>query len=82
MTAHFGGRLPISLAPSDVGRRVTVRRRDPDGFRDAVGVLESWCDGSLKVRRRDGTLTEIPEEAVVAAKVVPEGGPLRPRRVD
>ncbi|GAA3823199.1 hypothetical protein GCM10022226_49680 [Sphaerisporangium flaviroseum] len=72
VTPHFGGRLLISISPSDVGRRVTVRRRDPEGFRDAVGVLESWREGSLKVRKRDGTLVDIPEETVVAAKVVPE----------
>ncbi|MFC4587416.1 putative acetyltransferase [Sphaerisporangium corydalis] len=72
MTPHFGGRLAITLSPSDVGRKVTVRRRDPDGFRDTVGVLESWQDGLLTVRKRDGTLVAVREQAVVAAKVVPE----------
>jgi hypothetical protein len=72
MTPHFGGRFSVAVSPSDVGRRVTVRRREPEGFRDAVGVLASWKDGFLKVRKRDGTLVDIPEEAVVAAKVVPD----------
>jgi hypothetical protein len=72
VTSHFGGRLVVAVVPSDVGRRVTVRRREPDGFRDAVGVLESWDDGVLRVRKRDGTLVDIPEETVVAARVVPE----------
>ncbi|GII80180.1 hypothetical protein Sru01_51620 [Sphaerisporangium rufum] len=72
MTAHFGGRFVVAVTPADVGRRVTVRRRDPAGFRDAVGVLESWRDGVLAVRRRDGTLVEIPAAAVVAARVVPD----------
>ncbi|WP_308201512.1 putative acetyltransferase [Sphaerisporangium perillae] len=72
MTPHFGGRLVIAVSPSDVGRRVTVRRRDPDGFRDTVGVLESWEGGLLQVRKRDGTLVAVREETVVAAKVVPE----------
>ncbi|MEU8267399.1 hypothetical protein AB0B89_09540 [Sphaerisporangium sp. NPDC049002] len=49
-----------------------MRRREPEGFRDTVGVLESWHEGLLKVRKRDGTLVGIPEEKVVAAKVVPE----------
>jgi hypothetical protein len=80
MTAHFGGSLSIRVSPSDVGRRVTVRRRDPEGFRDAVGVLESWRDGVLAVRRRDGTLTEIREETVVAAKVVPPAPEVPGRR--
>ena len=71
MTPQFGGRLVIAVTPSDVGLRVTVRRKDPDGFRDAVGVLESWADGVLRVRRRDGTVVVIPEGTVVAAKVVP-----------
>jgi len=51
---------------------VTVRRRVPEGFRDVVGVLESWQDGVLTVRRRDGTLVEVEEAAMVAAKVVPD----------
>ncbi|WP_214412644.1 putative acetyltransferase [Sphaerisporangium fuscum] len=72
MTAQFGGRLVVAVSPADVGRRVTVRRRDTGGFRDAVGVLESWSEGLLKVRKRDGTLVEIAEHTVVAAKVVPE----------
>ncbi|RCG31419.1 hypothetical protein DQ384_11985 [Sphaerisporangium album] len=71
MTSGFGGRLVISISPSDVGHRITVRRRDPEGFRDTVGVLESWAEGVLRVRKRDGTLVEIPERLVVAAKVVP-----------
>ncbi|MET8141965.1 hypothetical protein ABZU32_16785 [Sphaerisporangium sp. NPDC005288] len=62
----------IAVSPADVGRRVTVRRADPDGFRDTVGVLESWQDGLLQVRKRDGTLVSVREEALVAARVVPE----------
>ncbi|MET8157424.1 hypothetical protein ABZT47_13685 [Sphaerisporangium sp. NPDC005289] len=62
----------IAVSPADVGRRVTVRRADPDGFRDTVGVLESWQDGLLQVRKHDGTLVSVREEALVAARVVPE----------
>ncbi|WP_344977453.1 hypothetical protein [Streptosporangium fragile] len=53
-----------------MGRRVTTRRRVPGGFRDAVGELEFWRDGVLGVRKRDGTLVEIAEETLVAARVV------------
>ncbi|WP_436838733.1 putative acetyltransferase [Nonomuraea cavernae] len=58
-----------------MGTRITTRRRDPGGFRDAVGILEAWDDGILKVRKRDGTLVEIPEESLVAARVVPAAPP-------
>ncbi|MEU4535037.1 hypothetical protein AB0G15_09240 [Streptosporangium sp. NPDC023825] len=60
-----------------MGKRVTTRRRVPEGFRDAVGELEFWRDGVLGVRRRNGTLVEIDEETLAAAKVVPESP--RPR---
>ncbi|WP_425312315.1 putative acetyltransferase [Planobispora rosea] len=56
-----------------MGKRVTTRRRVPEGFRDAVGELEFWRDGVLGVRKRDGTLVEIPEESLAAAKVVAGG---------
>ncbi|WP_347943754.1 hypothetical protein [Sphaerisporangium sp. TRM90804] len=46
-------------------------------MRDTVGVLESWANGVLRVRRRDGAVVEISEETVVAAKVVPERPPGR-----
>jgi GNAT superfamily N-acetyltransferase len=38
---------------------------------DAVGVLETWDDGVLKVRRKDGTVVEITQDTLVAGKVVP-----------
>jgi hypothetical protein len=72
-------RLVVAITTADIGARITTRRRVPEGFRDAVGVLESWDGGVLKVRKRDGTLVEIPEEALVAAKVVPAAPP-RPGR--
>ncbi len=71
MSARFGARLVVAITPSDVGKRVTTRRTSPEGFRDAVGVLESWRDGVLAVRKRDGTLVEIAEGTLVAAKIVP-----------
>lgn len=72
MTARFAGRLVIAVTPSDIGRRVTIRRADTGGFRDTVGVLVSWEHGVLRVRRRDGELVEISEASVVAGKVVPD----------
>ncbi|MBP2707668.1 hypothetical protein JOL79_28185 [Microbispora sp. RL4-1S] len=72
MSPQPGPRYVISITPADVGRRVTTRRRVPGGLSDAVGVLEAWRDGALTVRKRDGTLVEIPEETLVAARVVPE----------
>jgi hypothetical protein len=72
MTHGFSARLNVSLTPSDVGKRVTTRRRVPEGFRDAVGELEFWRDGVLGVRKRDGTLVEIAEDTLAAAKVVPD----------
>ncbi len=63
-----------------MGRRVSLRRRLQTGeYSDVVGVLESWADGILTVRRRDGELVEIPEGIVVAGKVVPPAPPRRPR---
>ncbi|GAA0987827.1 hypothetical protein GCM10009555_067960 [Acrocarpospora macrocephala] len=64
-------RLTVSISAEDVGRKVTVRRQVPEGFRDVVGILEAWSDGMLAVRKRDGTLVEFPENTMVAAKVVP-----------
>jgi hypothetical protein len=72
MTYGFSARLNVTLTPSDVGKRVTTRRRVPEGFRDAVGELEFWRDGVLGVRKRDGTLVEIAEDTLAAAKVVPD----------
>ncbi|HEX3826589.1 MAG TPA: GNAT family N-acetyltransferase [Sporichthyaceae bacterium] len=44
---------------------------------DAVGQLLRWSDGTLSVARRDGTVTEITETALVAGKKVPPA-PERP----
>ena len=70
MTPRALAALVVTITPDDVGKRVTVRRRVPGGFRDAVGELVSWRDGTLVVRRRDGELVEIDERTLAAAKVV------------
>ncbi|MEU2429548.1 GNAT family N-acetyltransferase [Streptomyces sp. NPDC007861] len=71
-----GGRLEVRITPSDVGKRVSVRRRaEPGGgsetFTDTVGVLTSWDDAVLLITRRTGETVRIPESSLVAGKVVP-----------
>ncbi|TDD95617.1 hypothetical protein E1298_04370 [Actinomadura rubrisoli] len=80
MPGRFAARLVVSISSADVGQRVSLRRRLPTGeYSDVVGVLESWADGTLQVRRRDGELVEVPEGIVVAGKVVPRQPPPRRR---
>ncbi|MFI6104427.1 GNAT family N-acetyltransferase [Streptomyces sp. NPDC051310] len=71
-----GGRLEIRITPSDVGKRVSVRRLSDSGtergtFTDTVGVLTSWDKGVLLITRRTGESVRIPESSLVAGKVVP-----------
>ncbi|MFH8988737.1 GNAT family N-acetyltransferase [Streptomyces sp. NPDC017940] len=71
-----GGRLEVRINPSDVGKRVSVRRLDDGGdpgagFTDTVGVLTSWNGGVLVITRRDGEIVRIAENVLVAGKVVP-----------
>jgi hypothetical protein len=83
MSSRFAARLVVTVTPADVGQRVSLRRRLPTGeYSDVVGVLESWSDGVLLVRRRTDELVEIPEGIVVAGKVVPPAPPPRRRRAD
>jgi hypothetical protein len=73
-------RLVVTVTPQDVGQRVSLRRRLPTGeYSDVVGVLESWSGGMIKVRRRNGEVVEVPEQIVVAGKVVPPNPPTRRR---
>ncbi|MFC4012258.1 hypothetical protein ACFOY2_33840 [Nonomuraea purpurea] len=76
----MAGRLVVAITSQDIGARITTRRRVPEGFRDTVGILVSWEDGLLKIQKRDGTVVEIREESLVAAKVVPAAPP-RPGRM-
>lgn len=62
-----------------VGKRVSVRHREPDGVRDVVGrVLVADASG-LHLERRDGQRAFVPAGTVLAMRVVPDR-PLRPRR--
>jgi GNAT superfamily N-acetyltransferase len=72
-----GFALVVTITPQDVGTRVSVRRRLADGtMTDAVGMLLRWSDGTLAVARKDGSVTEIAEETLLAGKRVPPA-PLR-----
>ncbi|UOE22215.1 hypothetical protein NI17_023185 [Thermobifida halotolerans] len=74
----YVARLTHSVTPDDTGQRVTVRFRLPDGrFRDIVGVLESWHDDVLVLRRRDGSVAHVDAGDVVASRVVPRQPPRR-----
>ncbi len=71
----------ISITADDVGRRVLLRRRLPNGYlTDAIGELESWSGGVLVVHTKDGSHVEVAEETLVAGKVVPPPPPRRARR--
>lgn len=78
----MGGQYVVRITPDDVGSRVSVRSRtgeDADGprFTDALGVLEAWHGGVLRIRRRDGELVEVSEALLVAGKVLPHPPPRR-----
>lgn len=63
-----------------LGTRVVVRRREPDGFHDALGYLRAVDATSCTVETRRG-LTEVPLAAVTRAKKVPPPPPPRPPRL-
>ncbi|WP_179279807.1 GNAT family N-acetyltransferase [Actinacidiphila glaucinigra] len=72
-----GGRLEVRITPSDVGKRVSLRRvaeivEGRPVFADAVGILTSWDEGVLIVTRRDGETVRIAESSLVAGKIVPD----------
>ncbi len=75
---RFSAQYVISVTPSDVGRRVTLRRRLADGLHsDVVGELLAWESGRLTVRRRDGSEITLAEADLVAGRVVPAAPPRR-----
>ncbi|GAB3688977.1 putative acetyltransferase [Nocardiopsis oceani] len=75
---HLRGQLVHRIVPEDLGKRVTVRISLPEGaFTDIIGVVESWADGVLSLRRRDNSTVEVAEADIVASRVVP---PVPPRR--
>ena len=65
----------VRISPADTGARVTVRSLLPepgDGptMTDTVGILESWTDGVLRIRRKNGELVTLTETSVVAARTI------------
>jgi len=65
-------RFTIDVGPGDSGVRISLRRTLPEGgYGDVLGDLLSWADGVVRVERRDGTVVEVPEGTVVAAKRIP-----------
>ncbi|GHC76806.1 hypothetical protein GCM10007079_13490 [Nocardiopsis terrae] len=75
---HLRGQLVHRIVPEDLGRRVSVRITLPEGgFTDIVGVVESWAENVLTLRRRDDSTVEVAESDIVASRVVP---PVPPRR--
>ena len=72
----MGPRYINRLTHDDVGSRVTVRRWITDAERglipsDVVGHLDSWDQGILLVRRRNGEVVEVREDDILAARVIP-----------
>ncbi|MEU6757218.1 GNAT family N-acetyltransferase [Streptomyces sp. NPDC046685] len=71
-----GGRLEVRITPSDVGKRVSVRRVEagvsgsPE-FTDTIGVLTSWTEGVLLITKKNGESVRIAEGSLVAGKTVP-----------
>ena len=65
-------RFTINVGPGDSGIRISLRRTLPEGgYGDVLGELLSWTDGVVSVQRRDGSVVEVPEADVVAAKRIP-----------
>lgn len=59
------------LEPGHVGKRVTVRRRLPEGgTSDTIGILEALDSVGLRIRRDNGEIVEIAIPDIVAARVV------------
>jgi hypothetical protein len=66
-----GARYEVRLTGDDVGARVVVRRRLPEGgYGDLLGELVRW-DAEVVVRDRSGALGTAARADVVAAKRVP-----------
>ena len=70
--AAAGVRYRLTLGQDDVGQRVVLRRRLPDGrLSDVLGVLSRWDDEAAGVRSRTGDETVVPRADVVAGKRIP-----------
>ena len=64
-------RAGVRLGPEDVGARVVVRRRLPEGqYGDVLGELVAWSS-EVVVEDRHGVLVRFPLVDVVLGKRVP-----------
>jgi hypothetical protein len=67
-----GVRYTRDVGPGDVGVRVSLRRRLPEGgLGDVLGVVEAWDDEEVRIRKRDGEQVVVAASDVVASKRVP-----------
>ncbi|MDS1272079.1 hypothetical protein RIF23_17455 [Lipingzhangella sp. LS1_29] len=67
MAVHYSN----NVSPDDIGQRVTVRVRLPEGkFADTIGVLEEWSAGVLRIRKRDDSVANVTAADIVASKIV------------
>ena len=74
-----GARPALRLGPQDVGQRVVLRRRLPDGrLSDLLGVLERFDDEAAVVCSRTGDQTRVERDDVVAGKRIPPAPARRP----
>ena len=79
--------LPSALGPACLGMRVVVRRvlrgeTGPSGgpaMTDVLGVMESWTEDDLTVRREDGSLVRVARADLVSGKAVPPRASVRHR---
>jgi hypothetical protein len=62
-----------TVAPGDVGRRVSFQFELPNGYlSEVVGIFERWDPGAQTyfVRKKDGTEVRVPERGVIHGKLV------------
>lgn len=71
--------IEFFIRDAPLGTRMTVRKRIPGGFTDAVGYLRECNDGECVVETPRGLIT-IRLEDVIAAKAVPPPPPRREPR--
>lgn len=59
------------LTEEDLGQRVTVRRRLPEGgSTDVLGILEDLSESEVSVRDKHGETVRILRSQVVASRVI------------
>ncbi|OHV48233.1 hypothetical protein [Pseudofrankia sp. BMG5.37] len=77
----------VRITRADIGARVVIRRRiaGPVPLTDVIGTLQAWTAGVLTIAHANGEIISIPEDDLIAAKVIPPPpirGAQRGRRQD